>query len=116
MIMIEMTTDYLFCISGGGRSVSVVSVVRWPGAREQRPVARKISGESVERIEEICEKGLGKNRSRTRIDGDGNAQHQRRNRIKFELLAQHSPQQKRPVFAEVVLQFAHCLSGLALVG
>jgi hypothetical protein len=55
-----------------------------------RPADRfrlKMAGESVERIEEICEKDLGKNRSRRRIGGDGNAQHQRRNRIKFELLA-----------------------------
>ena len=60
---------------------------RLRGARHADRFRPKMAGESVERIQEICEKDLGKNRSRPRIGGDCNAQHQRCNRIKFELLA-----------------------------
>ena len=58
--------------------------------RSARPADRfrpKMAGKSVERIQEICEKDLGKDRSCPRIEGDGNAQHQRRNGVQFELLA-----------------------------
>jgi hypothetical protein len=43
--------------------------------RSARPADRfrlKMAGEGVERTEEICEQDLGKNRSRSRIGGDGN--------------------------------------------
>jgi hypothetical protein len=72
-----------------------------------------MADEGVERIEEMCEKNIGKHRLRPTIDGDGNTQHHRRNGVQFELLAEHSPQQKRPVFSKLILQPAHYLSGLA---
>jgi hypothetical protein len=76
----------------------------------------KMADEGVERIEEMCEKNVGKHRLRPTIDGDGDTQHHRRNGVQFELLAEHSPQQKPPVCSKLILQPAHCLSGLALVG
>src|SRR5580704_19422208 len=75
-----------------------------------------MADEGVERIEEMCEKNIGKHRLRPTIDGDGDTKHHRRNGVQFELLAEHSPQQKRPVCSKLILQPAHCLSGLALVG